>query len=149
MGRRSRFGGRMRRHAEQRLPAEELADRCDRHGVEAQVDSVGRQRPGYVDPPVHEQLHLASTQSRSVTGGFGELLCEKQQRTAVQAALADLHPVHASGHSRANRLGERLPSQTTVAHQAEDRSARGQNEASPSSGLEAVAYRRRGMRPAS
>jgi hypothetical protein len=149
MGRGGRFSGAMRRHAEQRLLAEELARRGDRHGVEAQVDAIRCQRPGHVDPAIDQELHLAPTLARSVVGGFAELLGEKQQLAAVQATLADLHPVHARSHRLANRLGERLPSHAPITDQAEDRSARGQNDASPSSGLEAVAYRRRGMRPAS
>ena len=65
-----------------------------------------------------------------------------------EARLAELEPVDAAAHGRLHQVRARRG--VAVEHQREDGPCGSrQNVASPSRGLDAEAYRRRGMRPAS
>jgi len=99
-----------------------------------------------VETAVHEDTGRAT---RTAPSGFGELACPVEPVGTLELTLAQLEPVGSICEGGLDGGGQRLAAGRAVDDQAQDGTLRAQKVASPSSGLDADAYSRRGMRPAS
>jgi hypothetical protein len=100
------------------------------------VHTIGAGGEGHVDASVHDDARGALSVARATEHLGPDPVDPRQQRRALEAAVADLDPVHAGAHR--GGYGARG---SGVEHQGQDRSRslRGQNVASPSRGLDAEA----------
>ena len=105
------------------------------------MDAVPTRGQGDIDAAVDEQLDGRVRGARGYADGAREL----EERLRVEVLLAQLDPVDAGGDECSRDPGER-GKERPVRDEAESRAC-DQNSASPSRGLDAVAYRRRGIRP--
>lgn len=124
--------------------AEQASRVVARQRVEAEVHAIGVAGERDVDASVHDQLRgvaaARASRHRIVPG---------EQRGALELSIPRLHPVDAGRDAgRDGRFDVAVRQQCPVEDEAQDRvRVGGQNEATPSRGLDAVAYRRRGIRP--
>ena len=101
-----------------------------------------------IHTPVDDELDLGARRSR----GFADRKGELQELASVEILLPELDAIDACLDRLGDPFGQRRPAHLAVRHEAEQRgcgqqSARGQKSARPSSGLDAVAYNRRGILP--
>ena len=102
------------------------------------MDAVGPRGERHVEPAIHE--HARALRSSRAARRGGHSIDQREQRGAVERALANLDPIDAAAHRRRHtrrRVSGRSPA---VDHQTQDRAPAGaQKLAVPSSGLEAEA----------
>jgi hypothetical protein len=114
------------------------------------VDAVRPDRECDIDAPIHQDSHAAARIASAVSRGPRDFAGVREQRGAVELAFAHLHVVDTGCDGSADRGGEPRSNRGAVDDENQQgRPGRAQKFASPSSGLEALAYNRRGIRPAS
>ena len=113
------------------------------------MGAVGSDRERDVEPAVDVDLGCAAGVKGSADSSVRKLVRPGEQGGAGELSVADLQPVRAVREGRLDRRRQRVPARGAVDDQAQDGRRSAQKLASPSSGLDAEAYRRRGMRPAS
>ena len=110
------------------------------------MDAVGAGGERHVEAPVHQHPHLPA--AGGVARRRGDRIDQPEQRGALEPALAHLDPVDAAAHGRRYPRRCRFRMLAAIHHEAQDRAShRAQKLAVPSSGLDAEAYSRRGIRP--